>query len=221
VEVGERLGPFVQPPYTTADAVAYQALRQGLFAAVDGTRLLRGFGSAYRAARRGHGHPDHARVHPLTRWPYTPGDEHEDVNLAPFRGQPLPFDFGVMRAQTPHCLLTDWAGDDAFVNRMYTAMRRPLFYGDASWLHGRVTGKRLLRVASDGADGGVAGEASYGAVSIALTGLDQRGKVHCEGHARVLLPTRAGGPPQLPIPHDGRQPHVPFANHRTSAWCGP
>ncbi|MEU6415361.1 hypothetical protein [Microbispora sp. NPDC046933] len=37
-----------------------------------------------------------------------------------------------------HRLLTNWAGINAFVHRMYTTMRRPIFYGDAAIYKGKV-----------------------------------------------------------------------------------
>jgi hypothetical protein len=57
--------------------------------------------------------------------------------LAPYRCQPLPFDFGIPRAQAPIRLLTNWAGDNAFVHRMYTTMR-----GRSSTATRRSTGGR-------------------------------------------------------------------------------
>lgn len=219
VKPGQKLPPVVQPPYSMADEITYQSLHQGTAADANGRPLPRAFLPAFRRGRAGWGHPDHSRTHPVTRWPYTPGDEHEDLHLAPYRGQPLPFDFGIQRAQVPVRLLSDWMGDAGFVHRMYTAMRRPVFYGDVVRFDGTIIRQYVLECEGEEAHGGVAGRRRYGAVVVKIRGTNQRGELHCEGHATILLPTRADGPPQLPIPHPGQMPYVPLRDHRDPTWC--
>ena len=105
-----------------------------------------------------------ARIHPVTRWPHSHGDEHEDALLAIYRGQPAPFDFGVQRVQIPQRLLTDWMGDEGFIRRMYIAMRRPVYYGDFTIYTGEVMKK--YREVQTGADepGGTPGQHEYHAI---------------------------------------------------------
>jgi hypothetical protein len=210
VDEGDELPVITQPPYSIDDELTYQSLHHGLNAAFDGTRLVRAFRPAYRRCRL---NPDFARTHPVTRWPYTPYDEHEDRFLSAYRCEPLPFDFGIQRAQIPLRLLTNWAGDAGFVRRMYTSMRLPVFYGDAVSFHGTVRRKYIDEPTDDA---GMRG--SYAAVAIEITGTNQRGEVHCLGHATVYLSSRQFGLPQLPVPHAARPDYVPFDTHRLASW---
>jgi acyl dehydratase len=203
VGVGDDLPPIVQPPYTLRDAIAYQAVHQGLFAGYTGGRFARAFTPAYRAHRAGWGYPDFARIHPVTGWPYTPGDEHEDAYLCAYRGQPLPFDFGIQRAQIPQRLVSNWAGDAGFCRRLAVTIRRPLFYGDAFIVTGKVVAKS---VTPDPAPHGVARHA----VRIAVDGTNQRNELVSRGYATVYLPSRETGRIELPIGHDAPPPYVPF-----------
>lgn len=207
VRVGEVLPSIVQPPYDVRDELTYQSLHHGLHADYIGEPFVRAFRPGFLRCRQ---HLDFARTHPWTRWPYTPYDEHEDAPLAPYRGQPLPFDYGIQRAQQPLRLLTDWAGDTAFVRRMYTSMRRPLFYSDAS-----VTAGTVMRTYVASASDDAGHRAQYGAVVVEITGRNQIGQVHCLGHATMYLPSRKFGPPELPVPHPARPAYVPFDQHRS------
>ncbi len=94
LEVGEELPEIVLPPFTIQDMIAHHRIQFGLTAARDGGRVRRAFEPGYHYSKA---HPAHARIHPVTRWPYTPWDEHEDALLAIYRGQPGPFDFGGVR----------------------------------------------------------------------------------------------------------------------------
>ena len=210
VAVGEELPPIVQPPYSIREELTYQSLHHGLHGDYGGARLVRAFRPAYRRCRET---PDFARTHPVTGWPHTPYDEHEDRFLCAYRCEPLPFDFGIQRAQMPLRLLTDWSGDAGFVRRMYTTMRRPVFYGDATFFRGAV----LRKYVSEETDGAGAG-ASYAAVAIEITGTNQLDEVHCLGYATVYLPSRTLGRPRLPVVHPARPDYVPFDVHRKAAW---
>lgn len=210
VAEGDALPMIVQPPYSIRDELAYQSVHHGLNADYGGARLARAFGPAYRRCRDA---PDFARTHPVTNWPYTPYDEHEDRFLCAYRCVPLPFDFGIQRAQIPLRLLTNWAGDAAFVRRMYTTMRRPIFYGDAALFRGTVLRKYVVEQSN-----GAGANASYAAVAIEITGTNQADEVHCLGYATVYLPSRTLGIPQLPVPCPARPEYVPFDTHRLAGW---
>ena len=210
VVVGEELPPIAQPPYSVRDELTYQSLHHGLTADYGGVRLARAFGPAYRRCRQV---LDFARTNPATNWPYTPYDEHEDRFLCAYRCEPLPFDFGIQRAQIPLRLLTNWAGDGGFVRRMYTTMRRPTFYGDAALFHGTVLRKYPVEQRDHAGTGH-----SYTAVAIKITGTDQTGEVQSLGYATVYLPSRSWGPPRLPVPHPDRPAYVPFDTHRAADW---
>lgn len=210
VAVGAELPPIQQAPYALADALSYQSLHQGLVAGYGGGILARSFTPAYREHKAGWGYPDFSRVHPVTRWPHTPGDEHEDALLCGYRGQPLPFDFGIQRAQIPQRLLGNWAGDHGFCRKMSTTMGRPLFHGDALRMAGRVIDKKRV---TDGDDG-----LTYHAVVIALEGTNQRDESVTRGYATVYLPSRVEGQPVVPVAHAVPPPYVPAEVHRSRSW---
>ncbi|WP_030486522.1 FAS1-like dehydratase domain-containing protein [Micromonospora chokoriensis] len=210
VTEGQELPSIAQPPYSMFDELLYPALDHGLDAGFDGAPPVRAFRPGYLRARES---PDFARTHPVTRWPYAPEDEHEDRFLAPYRCEPMPFDFGIQRSQLPIRLLTNWAGDHGFVHRLYTSMRMPVFYGDAVVFSGKV----IRKYVADRTDqsGRIV---RYGAVAIELVGTNQRDEVHCLGYATVFLPSAEHGRPQLPVPHADLPDYVPFDVHRRSSW---
>ena len=211
VAIGEELPPIVQPPYDLDDMIAYQALHQGLFQSYDGGFFRRAFVPAYRLHRQGFGYPDYARTHPVTHWPWTPGDEHEDYHLSGYRGQPLSFDFGVQRLQILHRLVSNWAGDEGFCRKLGLTIRRPLFYGDALIVRGKVISKSLVRDPPD--DGPM-----RHSVSVAIEGCNQRGEVVSRGFATIYLSTIGAGPTELPIGYASQPPYAPFERHRSSSW---
>lgn len=212
VTVGEELIPIVQPPYSLQDALSYQSLHQGLIAGHEGGRFARSFTPAYRVLKAGWGYPDYARVHPITRWPYTPGDEHEDALLSPYRGYPLPFDFGIQRAQIPQRLLSNWAGDYGFCRKMSMMMGRPLFHGDALIVRGKVAHKTT--VTEPGSD------VVHHAVRVAIEAVNQRGESVSRGFATIYLPRRGTRGSDLPIQLATPPPYVPFDTHRSPSWHG-
>ena len=70
VEVGDKIGPFVLPPWTLQDQVAYHSVG---YCTTNGERSHgdeEAFEPAFRKAKR---ETRMAREHPVTRWPWTPG----------------------------------------------------------------------------------------------------------------------------------------------------
>jgi|SRR5471032_1847613 len=210
VSIGDVLPAIHQPPYALPDALSYQSLHQGLVGGYDGGLLARSFTPAYRDHKAGVGYPDYSRMHPVTRWPYTPGDEHEDTYLCGYRGQPLPFDFGIQRGQIPQRLLGNWAGDHGFCRKMSMTMGRPLFHGDALVVQGRVIDKKQVTEADS--------NTPYSAVVVAMEGFNQRGESVSRGFATIYLPTRASGNPVLPVALTVPPPYVPYNVHRSHTW---
>ena len=211
VELGEPLGPLVLPPWTLQDQEVYHSMGYCTSSTQEQDSDELAFESAYRRARRT---PGGARTHPITRWPWTPGAEHEDAVLAIYRGQPGPFDFGVQRVQIPQQLLTNWMGDDGFIRRMYISMRRPVFYGDVTIYTGEVVKKYREVQRGDNEPGGAPGEREYYAVGIRIDGTNQVGEAQAPGTATVYLPSREGGLLSLPIPHLARPTFVNYDTYR-------
>jgi len=209
VTVGDEISPIFQPPYSLQDALSYQSIHQGLIAGHENGRFARSFTPAYRVLKAGWGYPDFARIHPITRWPHTPGDEHEDALLCQYRGQPLPFDFGIQRAQIPQRLLTNWAGDYGFCRKMSMTMGRPLFHGDAMTVRGRIVNKSTVIESGS--------EVVHHAVRVAMEGVNQRGEPISRGFATIYLPCRGTEGTELPI-QMAEPPYVPFDVHRSPSW---
>ena len=211
VEVGDKLGPFVIPPWTLQDQVSRHFMDYCTKAPenLPGDELA--FEPSYRFFKeRG----EWTRVHPVTHWPWTPGSEHEDALLAIYRGLPGPFDFGVQRAQIPQRLLSDWMGDNGFLRRLYIAFRKPVFYGDVTIYSGEVVKKFKEVQEGEDAPGAVPGKAQYYAVGISINGTSQVGESQAPGTATVYLPSREDGPVKLPVPHLARPPFVSYETYR-------
>ena len=211
VEIGDTLGSLVLPPWTLQDQVAYHFMSycNGRTENTPGDELA--FEPAYHHGRQ---RGESTRVHPITRWPHTPGAEHEDAVLAAYRGQPGPFDFGVQRVQIPQQLLSNWMGDDGLIRRLYIAMRRPVFYGDITVYTGEVVKKYIDVQEGEDAPGAAPGKAEYCAVGIRIDGTNQVGEPQAPGTATVYLPSREHGPVKLPVPHLAKPPFVDYDTYR-------
>ena len=212
VEIGDELGPLVLPPWTLQDQLAYHFLTYAASAGEEMPGDVYAFEPAYHNMRRW---PGRARIHPNTYWPWTPGNEHEDAVLSPYRTQPLPFDFGLQRCQFPQQLLTNWMGDDGFIRRQQASLRRPVFYSDITTYTGEVVKKSVVVEKGTDKSGGIPGEQEYYAVGIRIHGFNQIGEEQSPGTATVYLPSREGGAVKLPIPHPEKPPYVPFETFRT------
>jgi acyl dehydratase len=114
---------------------------------------------------------------------------HWDSEWAKAIGNPMAYDYGVMRETWFHHYVTDWAGDDAFVVRQHDSMRKFNYQGDAQFLSGEVTGKRE--------------ENGQHLVDLKMTMTNQRGVETSFGEATVALPSREHGAALLPaVPQD-------------------
>ena len=213
VSVGDTLGTLIVPPFTLMDQISPGVVGSHLNGprqydeGEDLTHEGLHFEGAFRRNRKRIGG---AGTHPITLWPWGPRDEHADALTAPYRGQPLPFDGGQHRSQLPHRLISDWMGDDGFIRRYQCALRKPVYYGDTTSYTGEVVKKFKEVQEGDSEPGGQAGKAEYHAVGIKLEGKNQVGETQMQGTIAVYLPSREGGPVQLPIPHQGNPPYVPY-----------
>ena len=210
VEIGDKLGPLVVPPFTLLDQTVQRVVNSAATGRYGTSGDELAFEPVYRHNKEGKGGYGKGFAHPITRWPHGPGDEHTDALMAAYRGQPGPFDGGQHRSQLPHALISDWMGDDGFVRRYQCALRKPVYYGDTTFYEGEVVNKFKEVQEGDNAPGGQSGNTEYCAVGIKLEGKNQVGEVQMQGAITVYLPSREGGQVRLPIPHKGNPPYVPY-----------
>ena len=115
-------------------------------------------------------------------------------------GNPMAYDYGIMRECWLNHYLNDWVGDDGWVFRQHDEMRKFNYIGDTHIISGEVTGTRV----EDGR--------CY--VDIGFRATNQRGTVTAPGSATVLLPSREHGPVVLP----SRQQNC--RRRRSRPWSG-
>jgi hypothetical protein len=109
---------------------------------------------------------------------------HWDGDWARALGSPMAYDYGFQRECWLHHYLTDWCGDDGFVLRMKSEMRKFNYLGDFQTVTGEIVGKHL--------DLGVP------AVDAKVRMTSQRGDVTMEALATIALPSRQHGLPDYP-----------------------
>jgi hypothetical protein len=111
-------------------------------------------------------------------WHYHP------VTCFQVRALPVPFDIGRFRYTWGSRLVTDWMGDNGWLQKLNLQSRRPIFAGDTIIVKGKVTDKC------------VKDNRHY--VMIELWYENQRKDIPCKGNADVILPSRTGEAPILP-----------------------
>lgn len=162
LEIGQELPPLVRGPLTLGDMICWQAA----------------IGPSYRAGSLGYKDclkaPHTAVRNPVIGWPVKYSQQHEDFHLASQRGMPAPFDNGVMRFAWVSPLLTNWMGDQGFLQRLYVQIKAPNLYGDTTWYRGIITDKQHT-------DSGTV-------VKIQITGTNQIGDINTTGEAEILFP---------------------------------
>lgn len=178
--VGEQLPAMAKGPLTVTEVVAFHAGGYGFVPyGLKSSRL------AYQNRKRipaffvknERGVPDVAqRLHWDSAW-------------AQAIGNPMAYDYGVMRETWFHHYLTDWAGDDGFVVRQQDSMRKFNYHGDVQFLSGEVVGKRE----QDG----------LFLIDLTMKMTNQRDVETSFGEATVALPSRDHGATLLPeVPAD-------------------
>jgi len=175
VEVGDELPPMVKGPLTVTEIIAFHAGGYGFVPyGLKASRL--GFQNRRRIApfyiKNEQGIYDVAqRLHWDSAW-------------AKGIGNPMAYDYGVMRQCWFWHHVSDWMGDDAWVEHMEDSIRKFNYHGDTQFLNGRVTGKRI----SEGRR----------VVDLELHMVNQRDVETAYASATVALPSRADGLPVLP-----------------------
>ena len=123
---------------------------------------------------------------------------HWDPEWAKAIGNPMSYDYGVLRQCWFFHHLSDWIGDDGVVLRLSDSIRKFNYTGDTQFLAGEVTAMR-----------------DDGLVDIHLTMTNQRGVETAYADATVALPSRVAGLPGYPpVPRElERQAATMFARH--------
>jgi hypothetical protein len=67
---------------------------------------------------------------------------HWDPKWAQAIGNPMAYDYGVMRENYLWSYLSDWAGDDGIITHVHDEIRKFNYMGDVQRVTGEVTGKR-------------------------------------------------------------------------------
>jgi len=179
VEVGEAIRPMAKGPLTTTDIIVFHAGGYGFTPYTPCANRLAA-SNRHRIApfyvKNAFGVPDVAqRVHWDSEW-------------AQAIGNPMAYDYGVMRDCHLSHFLTDWMGDDGWLVEQHSEIRKFNYIGDSHVITGEVVGKR-----DDG---------ERLVVDIEMRGTNQRGEVTCPGSAVVALPSRERGAVVLPAPPD-------------------
>jgi len=109
---------------------------------------------------------------------------HWDNDWARSACVPMAYDYGMLRDCWLTHHLTNWMGDDGWLVRHSSQMRKFNYVGDTHLIIGEVTGKRV--------------EAGMHLVDIELRGTSQRDEVTCPATATIALPSRDAGDVALP-----------------------
>jgi acyl dehydratase len=196
VEVGDALPPMVKGPLTVTEIIAFHAGGYGFV-----PYGLRSSRVGYRNRRR---------IAPF----YIKNEQgvwdvaqrlHWDSDWAKAIGNPMAYDYGVLRQAWFYHHVSDWAGDDAFIERMSDSIRKFNYHGDTQFLSGQVSAKRE--------------EDGRFLVDLQLSMVNQRDVQTAYGTATVSLPSRTAGlGPLPPVPVDlQRQTATMFARHNELA----
>jgi acyl dehydratase len=191
VAIGDSLGTMAKGPLTVTDVVCFHAGGYG-FVPYAPTVGRMAYKNRQRIApfyvKNEMGVPDVAqRLH----W---------DPAWAQAIGNPMAYDYGVMRENYIYHYLTDWCGDDGWVVNQYDEIRKFNYMGDVQIITGEVTDKRQA--------GG------RNLVDVAFRMTSQRDQETLKGHATIALPDRTSGVALLPIVPDELQAKVVQMWHR-------
>ena len=169
VKTGESLGKMAKGPLTVTDVICYHAGGYGFVPYAPTVGRL-----AYKNRQRiapfyvknEQGIPDVAqRLH----W---------DPIWAQAIGNPMAYDYGVMRENYLWHYLNDWAGDDGIVTHVHDEIRKFNYMGDVQMVTGEVTGKREV----DGQN----------LVDVEVRFTNQRDMETVKGTATIALPKKGG-----------------------------
>jgi hypothetical protein len=164
VQVGEALPTMLKGPSTVTSFVCFT---QGW-----GSLYVKAHGPAFDMFRR---HPALGIPNDLGV-PEPPERVHWDNELARAVGVPAAYDYGPERISWLGHLMTDWIGDDGFLNRLNVQVRKHNIIGDLTTCSGTVTRKWT--------------EDDKHLVEVAVVGENQRKEQTAIGTAVATLPSR-------------------------------
>jgi acyl dehydratase len=179
VQVGDSLGKMAKGPLTVTDVICFHAGGYGFVPYAPTVGRL-----AHKNRKRipafyiknEYGVPDVAqRLH----W---------DPVWAQAIGNPMAYDYGVMRENYIHHYLTDWCGDDGLVLRVHDEIRKFNYMGDTQFITGQVTAKRE--------------EGGQNLVDVVLQATNQRGEATVKGVATIALPSKGALALYPDVPRD-------------------
>jgi acyl dehydratase len=177
VQVGDALPKMVKGPLTLTDVICFHAGGYGFGPyGIGGARV--GYKNRQRVPKfyikNAAGIPDVAqRLHWENEWSQSIGN-------------PMAYDYGVMRECWLTHYVTDWMGDDGWLIRQHDEMRKFNYIGDVQFITGEVVAKRV--------------ENGNAVVDLEFRATNQRGEVTAPATATVALPSRELGPALLPSP---------------------
>lgn len=168
VSVGDQLPPVLKGPLSVADVICWlNGVGTGVF--IKSSRQWYEYLNRHPAA----GIPDEFGV------PDAPECVHWDEKIAAKIGMPGPYDYGWQRCAWLGHVVTDWAGDHAWVQRIEIRLNAPNYVGDLTTVSGSV-----VEVDPEG-----------GSLTVEMQATDHRGRVTATGRARVVtdIPDLGGG----------------------------
>jgi acyl dehydratase len=192
VNVGDKLIPMAKGPLTVTEIIAFHA---------------GGYGFVPYGLPAGRlGYNNRKRIAPF----YVKNENgvwdvaqrlHWDSQWAKAIGNPMSYDYGVMRQCWFYHQVSDWMGDDGFIVRLEDSIRKFNYMGDTQFLNGEVVGKRE--------------ENRNYYVDLQIKMVNQRDVETAYATATVALPSRTGGAVVLPnVPADvQRDATKMFARH--------
>jgi hypothetical protein len=182
VRVGDELGPIAKGPMSLTDIVAWHV---GV-----------GWGS-YGGGAAKVAYANRRRIPKFyTRNEFgfldTAQRCHWDAVWARQLGHPTSYDYGLIRSNWLVHLVTNWMGDDAWLWKLSSSVRKFNYLGDAHVVSGVVSA--------------VDGEAST--VTIDARGVNQRGETTFSGTAVVVLPRPGASRAAIPEHRPGDEPEA-------------
>jgi hypothetical protein len=117
---------------------------------------------------------------------------HWDNAWAQAIGNPMAYDYGVMRENYFNHYLTDWCGDDGVLLHVHDEIRKFNYMGDTQIITGEVVAKRQ--------------EDGRSVVEVQAQFKNQRDEVTVKATATIALPSRTTGLPLYqPVPQELEQ----------------